>query len=118
MGETVRWASLNDQWTIRRHGQLVFADNVRLEGDIEKLLERQAVAAGDRAVATVALIAPDAERHLDLVRNDFPAIASTAFAGKFLARVTAKGAYELRQTLIPLATMLNGGSALSKVWSV
>jgi urease accessory protein len=118
MGETIRQASLNDQWTIRRDGQLVLADNVRIEGDIDRLLERQTVAAGDRAVATVALIAPDAERHLDLVRNNFPAIASSAFAGKFLARMTAKGAYELRQTLIPLATMLNGGSALPKVWAI
>jgi urease accessory protein len=118
MGETVRRASLNDRWTIRRNGQLVLADNVRLEGDIDRLLERQAVAAGDLAIATVALIAPDAERHLDLARKDFPDIASTAFAGKFLARVTAKGAYELRQTLIPLATLLNAGSALPKVWAI
>ena len=31
MGETVRWASLNDQWTIRRHGQLVFAGHQPVE---------------------------------------------------------------------------------------
>ena len=118
MGETVRRASLNDQWTIRREGKLVFADSVRLVGDVDKLLERRAIAAGDRAMATVALIAPNAERHLDPVRSSFPAIASTAFAGKLLARVTAKGAYELRQTLIPLAIMLNGGMALPKIWAV
>lgn len=118
MGETVRRASLHDQWTVRREGQLVFADSVRLEGGVDKLLERRAVAAGDRAMATVALIAPDAERHLDLVRDRFPAIASTAFAGKLLARVTERGAYELRQTLIPLAISLNGGTVLPKIWAV
>jgi urease accessory protein len=118
MGETVRRASLHDQWTIRREGQLVFADSIRLEGDVDNLLERHAIAAGDRAMATVALIAPDAERHLDPVRHSFPTIASTAFAGKLLARVTAKGAYELRQTLVPLAVALNGGKSLPKIWAV
>jgi urease accessory protein len=118
MGETVRRASLHDQWTIRREGKLVFADSVRLEGDVEKLLERRAVAAGDRAMATVALIAPDAEHHLDRVRNNFPAIASTAFAGKFLARLTARGAFELRQMLIPLVIDLSGGKAMPKIWAV
>jgi urease accessory protein len=118
MGETVRRASLHDQWTIRREGKLVFADSVRLEGDVDKLLERRAIAAGDRAMATVALIAPDAERYLVSVRDKFPAIASTAFAGKFLARLTAKGAYELRQMLIPLVIDLSGGKAMPKIWAV
>jgi urease accessory protein len=118
MGETVRRASIHDQWTIRREGQLVFADSVRLEGGVHKLLERRAIAAGDRAMATVVLIAPDAERHLDPLRNSLPAIAATAFAGKLLARVTAKGAHELRQMLIPLAITLNGGTALPKIWTV
>ena len=118
MGETVRRATLQDQWTIRRDGRLIFADSIRLAGEVDKLLDRRAVAAGDRAMATILLLAPDTERHLDLVRHSFPAIASTAFAGKLLARVTARGAYELRQTLIPLAISLNGGAALPKVWAV
>ena len=103
---------------IRREGKLVFADSVRFAGDVDELLQRRAIAAGDRAMATVALIAPDAERHLDRVRDSFPAIASTAFAGKLLARLTARGAYELRQMLIPLATQLSGENALPKVWAV
>lgn len=118
MGETVRQARVHDQWAIRRAGQLVFADSVRFEGEVDKLLHRSAVAAGDRAMATVALMAPDAERHLALVRDSFPGIACTAFAGKFLARLTARGAYELRQTLIPLAAKLSGGNGLPKVWAV
>jgi urease accessory protein len=118
MGEIIRQASLHDQWTIRREGKLVLADSVRLDGHVDDLLQRRAVLAGDRAVATVALIAPDAERHLALVREGFPDIASSAFAGKFLARLSAKGAYELRQRLIPLVIRLSGGKALPKVWAV
>lgn len=118
MGETVRQAALHDQWTIRRGGQLVFADHVRFDGDIDTLLQRNAVAAGDRAMATLLLVAPEAENRLESVRTEFPAIASTAFAGKLLARMTARGAYELRQMLIPLAAKLSGGNALPKVWAV
>jgi len=118
MGEVVRHASVHDRWAIRREGKLVFADNVRFEGDVDDLLQRRAVAAGDRALATVALIAPDAERHLAFIRENFPLVASTAFAGKFLARLSAKGAYELRQMLIPLVIRLSGGHALPKVWAV
>ena len=118
MGEVVRHASVHDQWAIRRDGKLVFADNVRFDGEVDELLQRRAVAAGNRALATVALIAPEAEQHLAFVRENFPDIPSTAFAGKFLARLSAKGAYELRQRLIPLATRLSGGKEMPKVWAV
>jgi urease accessory protein len=118
MGEVVRHASVHDRWAIRRNGKLVFADNVRFDGRVDELLQRRAVAAGDRALATVALIAPDAERHLAFARENFPDIASTAFAGKFLARLSARGAYDLRQRLIPLAIRLSGGKELPKVWAV
>lgn len=118
MGEVVRQASVRDRWVVRREGRLVFADNVRFAGDVDELLQRRAIAAGDRAMATLAFIAPDAEDQLAFVRRNFPVIASTAFDGKFLARLSAKGAYELRQMLIPLATRLSGENALPKVWAV
>jgi len=118
MGEVVRHARVHDRWAIRREGRLVFADNVRFDGKVDELLQRRAIAAGDRALATVALIAPDAQDHLAFVRENFPDIASSAFAGKFLARFSARGAYELRQRLIPLAIRLSGGRGLPKVWAV
>lgn len=118
MGETVRRASVHDHWVIRREGKPVFVDSVRFDGAVDGLLRRRAVLAGDRAMATVALIAPDAERHLASVREAFPDMASTAFAGKFLARLSAQGAYELRQRLIPLVIRLSGGKALPKVWAI
>jgi urease accessory protein len=118
MGETIRQASVHDRWMIRREGKAVLVDSVRFDGDVDGLLRRRAVLAGDRAMATVALIAPDAERHLALARGAFPDMASTAFAGKFLARLSAKGAYELRQRLIPLLIRLSGGKALPKVWAI
>lgn len=119
MGETVHHVSFTDRWAIRREGRLVLADAVKFESDdVTEQLRRRAVAKGDRAVATVALIAPDAERYLEHVRQSFPTIASSAFAGKLLARMTASGAQELRKMLIPLAESLSGGKTLPKVWAL
>jgi urease accessory protein len=117
MGEVVRRAGVHDRWTVRRDGKLVFADNVRFAGNVDELLQRCAIAAGDRALATVALIAPNAESHLAFARENFPDVASTAFAGKFLARHSAKGSYELRQRLIPLVVRLSGGNELPRIWA-
>lgn len=118
MGETVRRVSLRDRWTIRRDGRLVFADAVSFAGnDMEDQLQRRAVAKGHRALATVVLVAPDAEHHLGHVRARFPDIASSAFAGKLLARLTANEAHDLRKMLIPLAELLSGENALPKVWA-
>lgn len=119
MGEVVRRVTLRDRWTIRRDGRIVFVDVVSFAGDdMENQLQRRAVAQGHRALATVALVAPDAERHLDHVREKFPGIAASAFAGKLLARLSANEALDLRKMLIPLAEMLSGENALPKVWAV
>lgn len=118
MGEAVRRVSLRDRWTIRRAGRIAFADAVCFAGDdMEVRLRRRAVAQGHRALATVVFVAPDAERHLDHVRARFPGVASSAFAGKLLARLTANEAHDLRKMLIPLAELLSGEDALPKVWA-
>src|SRR6516164_7459373 len=51
MGEAVEEGSLIDRWRIRRGGQLVFAENVRLDGAIARTLSRPAVANGGVAIA-------------------------------------------------------------------
>src|SRR5215467_2961229 len=56
MGEAVEEGSLIDRWRIRRGGQLVFAENVHLDGAIARTLSRPAVANGGVAVATVLAV--------------------------------------------------------------
>jgi urease accessory protein len=67
MGERVVRGALSDRWRVRRCGRLVFAENVRLDGDIDRKLAASAVAKGGMAVATI-LIAPGADRHAEAVR--------------------------------------------------
>ena len=38
MGEKVRQARIHDHWRVRRDGKLVFADGLRLSGDIQSIL--------------------------------------------------------------------------------
>jgi len=69
-GVRPRAGALRDTWRVRRGGRLVFAENLVLEGDLDALLSRPAVA-GDRFSRVAALLlyaASDAADKLSLVR--------------------------------------------------
>lgn len=67
MGETVAQGALADRWRVRRGGKLIFAENVRLDGEIDRKLANPAIAKGGMAVATI-LLAPGTDRHVEAVR--------------------------------------------------
>ena len=74
-------------------------------------------------VATVLVLAEDAERQLDAVRaiiGDAGGASAwtVAGSGKLLARLVAEDSYQLRQRLIPLIELLNGRAGLPKVWTL
>ena len=73
---------------MRRDGKLVFADDVRIDGP----LPRTAATLGDAgAMATLLLVAADAETHLDKLREIFGADgAVSAWDGKLVARIMAR----------------------------
>ena len=110
MDERVRSGAWRDQWRIRRDGKLVFADALTLDGSIEKILARPAVAAGAAAVATLVQVSPDAETKLDAVRaifnSDIEAGAS-AFDGVLCARFVAPDGFALRRALLDALTALD-----------
>ena len=78
-----RWASacdsgeFVDRWRLRRGGRLVFAETVRLDGDIGAKLARPAVANGGVAIGT-ALIVPGDEALVERIRE----AAQIRLAGK------------------------------------
>ena len=65
MGETLRSGLLHDRWRVRRDGRLIFADDLRFEGDIAARMAPQAVMAGRRAMATVLFTGAAPERFLE-----------------------------------------------------
>ncbi len=60
MGERMEQGAFVDRWRMRRGGRLIFAETVRLDGDIGEKLKRPAVAKSGGAIGT-ALIVPGDE---------------------------------------------------------
>ena len=76
MGETMLHGEFVDRWRLRRGGRLVFAETVRLDGDIGEKLARPAIANGGVAIGT-ALIVPGDEALVERIRE-----ASETFGGE------------------------------------
>lgn len=117
MGEVVRQGMLSDRWRVRRDGQLVFADNLRLDGDIHDLLQVPGIAGGAGAMASLLLIAPDADLFRDPVRAALGPRggASVIRPGVLFARVLADDGFDLRRALIPAIHALTRAD-LPKTW--
>lgn len=117
MGERMRSGQFIDRWRIRRGGRLVFADTVRLDGDIGAKLARPAIAKGGVAIGTT-LIAPGDEALVARIRE-----ASVSFGGEVglsawngfaLARFCAQDASKLRADMI--AVLHAAGATLPRLW--
>jgi urease accessory protein len=109
MGETVTDGELFDRWRVRRSGELIFADALRLDGAVDSILARAAVAAGHCAMATVLAVPADADA-LDRARGlSFCGEAGiSAWNGLMLARLVAHDGAVLRRDLQRLLATLHG----------
>jgi urease accessory protein len=119
MGEQVRTVTLADSWRIRRGGRIVFADGLRLDGDSVGILAGGATGKGAVAVATLVLVAPDAEAMLEPAREALAAApgeaGASAWNGILVARLMAASGQALRTHLIPLIEALRGVT-MPRVW--
>jgi urease accessory protein len=115
MDETMREGVFADTWRLRRGGRLVFAENVRLDGDIAGKLARPASAAGGIALATV-LIAPAGDTTLDAARSlNFAGEAGiSAWNGIAVARLVAPDGAALRRDLVAILAAL--GQGVPRLW--
>ena len=115
MGERVEQGAFTDCWRVRRGGELVFAESVRLEGDIARSLGEPAVAAGGVAVATVLAI-PGSEAAVERMRGQSfcGEVGASAWNGLAVARLCAKDGASLRRDLA-LVIAAFGGS-LPRLW--
>lgn len=118
MGETVRSGRFFDRWRVRRDGTLVFAETLRLDGEIAERLAQRASANGGVAVATVLKL-PGDEASVTAVRaveRDFAGeVGVSAWNGLALARLVAPDGATLRRDLIGVAAAL-GGMPLPRLW--
>jgi urease accessory protein len=118
-GEEIGEGLLHDSWRIQRGDQLVFADALRLDGDIAAKLDRPAIAAGARAVATFLYVAPDAESRLDEVRSRLAAASipcgASAWRGLLVVRFLSPEIGTLRRAAAPFLAAFTG-RPMPRVW--
>jgi urease accessory protein len=118
MGETVRHGEFVDRWRMRRGGRLVFAETVRLDGDIGEKLARRAIVGGGVAIGT-ALIAPGDEALVERIREASESfggeVGISAWNGFAMARFCAQDAARLRADMM---AVLGRASAvpLPRLW--
>ena len=118
MGERIQSGEFIDRWRLRRGGKLIFAETVRLDGDIGTKLARPAVAKGGVAIAT-ALIVPGDEAMLERIRGAAESfggeVGISCWNGFAMARFCAQDAARLRADMM---TVLGRAStaALPRLW--
>ena len=119
MGETLKNIFFTDHWRVRRGGELIFADAIRMTGDAARLLSRPATGAGAGAIASVLYVGDDAAAKALVLRDLSPvnAGASVIRPGVLAARILAVDALALRRVLTPALEALGGGP-LPKVWTI
>jgi urease accessory protein len=118
MGERMERGEFVDRWRLRRGGRLVFAETVRLDGDIGAKLARPAVAKGGVAIAT-ALIVPGDEAVVERIReaaNSFGGeVGISAWNGFAMARFCAQDAAALRADMMAVLGRASP-TALPRLW--
>ncbi|WP_338695457.1 urease accessory protein UreD [Bradyrhizobium sp. 26S5] len=118
MGETMRHGEFVDRWRMRRGGRLVFAETIRLDGEIGQKLARPAIAGGGCAIGT-ALIVPGDEALIERIREASDSfggeVGISAWNGFAMARFCAQDAARLRADMM---TVLGRASMvpLPRLW--
>ena len=124
-GEVRVDAAFSDDWRIRRDGRLVFAEALRLT-QAGARLDRAAVGAGARALATVLWLDAQAAVRLEDLRQALEGVAGeggerveagvSAFDGMLLARLASPAPQRLRAALVAAMQVLRGRAA-PRVWA-
>jgi urease accessory protein len=118
MNETMNEGRFIDRWRIRRDGKLIYAETVRLDGDIGAKLARSAVAGGGVAIGT-ALIAPGDEALVERIREAADSfggeVGVSAWNGFAMARFCAQDAARLRTDMIRVLQRVSP-AALPRIW--
>lgn len=122
MGERIGTVFFRDSWRVRRGGKLVFADDIRFDGDPARFLKGGATGGRALAVATLADCVPDAEDRLAHARSlleNLPAEttrgAASSWNGMLVARFVSSDSRDLRNALISFLTRYRSAD-LPRVW--
>jgi urease accessory protein len=107
-----------DRWRLRRGGRLVFAETVRLDGDIGEKLNAGAIAKGGVAVGTALIVPGDealVERIRELAESFRAEVGISCWNGFAMARFCAQDAAKLRTDMVAVLGRASG-AALPRLW--
>jgi urease accessory protein len=118
MGERMTRGYFSDRWRLRCGSKLVFAENVRLDGNIAAKLAHRAIANGGTAIGT-ALIAPGDQALVEHVREIAGQLAVevgiSAWNGFAMVRFCAQDAARLRSDMMTVLERV-GRAPLPRLW--
>jgi urease accessory protein len=118
MGERMQAGEFVDRWRLSRGGRLVFAENIRLDGDIGEKLGRAAVAKGGVAVGAALIVPGDealVERIRELTASFGGEVGISSWNGFAMARFCAQDAGKLRADMMAVLGRASG-QALPRLW--
>lgn len=118
MDETVRRGELVDGWRIRQGRRLVYADTLRLQGEIAGILARPAASGGATAFATIVIVPGDealAERARACLADCANEAGVSVWHGIAVIRLCGTDAALLRRDLVSVLNVLCG--ALPRLWT-
>ncbi len=141
MGEKVGQGRLRDLIQVRRDGELLLHDAIRIDGQIDDMLQRTAIGAGAKVVATLVHVAPDAEGKLEPLRAAWECLpepacfaladeplaqvrhtprgveaAASAWNGMLVARMLGRDSASVRALVIAALALLREDRPLPRVW--
>jgi urease accessory protein len=118
MGEAVIQGYFFDRWRLCAGGALVFAETLRLDGDISQRLAQRAIAGGGVAVASVIKYpGSDADAVAVRAMQDHFAgeVGISAWNGLVVARLVATDGAALRRDLVAVLSALDA-APLPRLW--
>jgi urease accessory protein len=118
MGERMLRCELVDRWRLRRGGKLLFAETMRLDGDIGEKLSKMAVANGGVAIGTALMVPGDealVERVRELSSSFGGEVGISAWNGFAIARFCAQDAARLRADMMAVLRRASQ-SVLPRLW--
>ncbi len=118
MGERMLHGEFVDRWRMRRGGRLVFAETVRLDGDIGEKLARPAAADGGVAIGTAPIVPGDevlVERIREAAASFGGEVGISTWNGFAMARFCAQDAARLRADMMTVLGRASG-AALPRLW--
>jgi urease accessory protein len=125
-GESVLDGMVHDSWRVRVDGQLIWADEFRLDAPVGAQRMRPALLDGAIAVATLIDVSAEAPGRLDqarmLLADCSGRVGATAFNGMLLCRFLAGDAQALRRDVIRFLEAYRGGAEgasvpMPRVWN-